>query len=424
LVILGDGYTVGEMSKFNDDARNFSKALFSESPYLEYENYFNVYAIETPSNESGANHPRVGPDNHDYIGNHPLLIVDNYFGSTFDFEGIHRLLVATKMSEITNVLANNFPSYDIAIIIVNTDFWGGAGGVFATATANFPEIIIHEIGHSFSKLADEYFAGDQFFVESINMTKENDLAIIKWKNWLNNNGINIFSYEGSSVALNWYHPHENCKMSNVSSPFCSVCVEGTIEKIHSIISPIDAFSPSNKDNTNLSKSISFNLDLNKPNPNTLNIEWSLNGSFIKSNVDDVFIRADNLVPGLNKLQALVEDRSALLRIDNHEIIHIYSVLWTINSNTLGIIDISEDHLNIEIFPNPTMDILNIKLNKEIEEGLIIKIYSITGQELTTSALYKNTDTVSLNLNSLSSGIYIIKFEFDDGLIISRKIIKR
>jgi len=423
LVILGDGYTIAEMSKFNDDARGFSEALFSESPYSENENYFNVFAIETPSKESGASHPRIGPDDHDYLGYHPYIIVDNYFGSTFDFDEIHRLLVATKTSEIGNVLANNFPSYDIAMIIVNTDFWGGAGGTFATATANSPEIIIHEIGHSFSNLADEYYAGDQFFVESINMTKENDPEKVKWKNWINENGINIFSYEGSSTALNWYHPHENCKMGNVRMSFCSVCIEGIIEKIHSLISPIDSFSPENKEKISFISPMEFSLNLNKPTPNTLGLKWSLNGIVINHNDDSIWLNQNKLVHGINELQVLVEDATTLLRIDNHETIHIYSVLWTIDSTTLAIIDISEDHLNIEIFPNPTEDILNIKLNKKIEEKLIIKVFSITGQELITKTIYKYIDTISLNIKNLSSGIYIIKFQFGNGLVITRKIIK-
>lgn len=423
LVILGDGYTIEEMSRFKSDASNFSRALLSESPFSNYKNYFNIYTIETPSKESGASHPRVGKDNHGEFDVHPFLEVDNYFGSSFDQYGIHRLLVPTKTFKIINVLANNFPSYDIAIIIVNTDYYGGAGGKFASASAKIPEIIIHEMSHSFSGLADEYYAGDHYFKESVNMTKQNDPVIIKWKNWVNTNGVNIFPYEGSTIATSWYHPHENCKMGNINRPLCSVCVEGTIEKIHSYVSPIDSFSPSNKDLINLSSSTEVSLVLNQPNPNTLNIDWYLNDIIINNNVEAVLLNSDNLDDGVNQIQAVVEDDSSLLRIENHETFHIYSVLWTIDSSTLSIVNVSEEYLKVELFPNPTNEFVNIDLNGELGDEIIIMVYDLTGIELLKKRVVQRSEPIELNLKHLKSGIYIMKFQLNNGHTISRKIIK-
>ena len=425
LVILGDGYQSSEQSKFLNDANKFSNAFFSEVPYAVYQNYFNVFVIKVPSNESGASHPRTGPDNHDFPDLQPLLVVDNYFGSTFDFNDIHRLLIPVNTSAITNVLASNFPSYDQVIILVNSPYYGGSGGDFAALSTHEQsnELALHELGHSFADLADEYYAGDYWAKEKINMTQVRDPKTVKWKNWMFYNGIGIYRHCCGGNSSIWFRPHEDCKMFSLYGQFCSVCIEGIIEKIHSFVSPIDSFFPLNEEILNLSNPTIFSLNLNKPNPNTLNIEWSLNGNIINSNVETVFIDPENLVPGSNQIQAIIEDRTTLLRIGNHETVHIYSVLWTIDSGTLSIVDISEEHLNFEIFPNPTMDILNIKLNKKIEEKLIINIFNITGQELTTNTLYKGTDTISLNLTSFSSGIYIIKFQFGNGLVLSRKIIK-
>ena len=109
IIILPDGYTASEMTKFISDANELSNALFEESPYKEYIDFFNVYAIKVPSNESGASHPGTATDVSEPA--HPVSTVDNYFGSTFDYYGIHRLLVATNSSAIYNVLANNFPNY-------------------------------------------------------------------------------------------------------------------------------------------------------------------------------------------------------------------------------------------------------------------------------------------------------------------------
>ena len=423
IVILGDGYTAEEMPVFLNDAREFSKALFQESPYSQYKSYFNLYAIETPSAESGANHPRTGLENHDEFGDHPFRLVDNYFGSTFDFWGIHRLLVASKISKITNVLANNFPSYDIAIIIVNTKYWGGAGGVFATASAKIPNIIIHEMGHTFSGLGDEYFAGDQFFVERANMTKENDPEAVKWKNWMNDYGIDINSYEGSTMASNWYHPHINCKMGDSGYRFCSVCQEGTIEKIHSLVSPIDSYFPSNIDHIVLSESMKFGVSLNKPNPNTLEIKWYLDGEFVFENIENISIAPNYFEPGEYQIQVLIEDNSSLLRTDEHGMIHAYSILWTIDTRTFNYVDISEEDIQIEIFPNPTNEVLNIHLSGKLGDETIVTVYNIQGIELLTKKMKKEIIPMEFNLQNLPGGVYILKFQLSSGHVITRKIVK-
>src|SRR5258708_7869266 len=82
-----------------------------------------------------------------------------YFGSTFNYAGIDRLLVPVNSSHIYSVLANNFPQYDQVFVVVNSTKYGGSGGFAATASINSSsaEIAIHEMGHSFAALRDEYW---------------------------------------------------------------------------------------------------------------------------------------------------------------------------------------------------------------------------------------------------------------------------
>lgn len=425
LVILGDGYQSNELSKFIIDANYFIDSFFDERPFSEYKNYFNVFAIKVPSNESGASHPRTGPDNHDLYNLHPLLVVDNYFGSTFDYNDIHRLLFPVNAAAITNVLASNFPSYDQVIVLVNSTYYGGSGGEFAILSTHewSAELALHELGHSFSDLADEYYAGDDWAKERFNMTQIKDPTTVKWKKWMNFDRIGIYQHCCGGNSSNWYRPHEFCKMRILNNPYCSVCIEGIIEEIHSLTSPIDSFFPSNEENFDLSEPTNFSLILNKPNPNTLKIEWYLNDSIINDDDDTVLIAPNNLIAGVNHLQAVVEDKTTLLRIDNHEAIHIHSVIWKIDSTTLSIVDVSEEHFKFELFPNPTKNILNIKLEHSIGEKITIQIFSIYGQELISKTQIQTSESIQLNLNSLTSGVYIIKIELSNGHIISRKIMK-
>ena len=175
----------------------------------------------------------------------PVSVVNNYFGSTFDAFGIHRLLVAQNSSAITNVLANNFPSYDQTLILVNSPHYRGSGGQFPTASLNSAsgEIAIHELGHSFVGLIDEYYAGDNFAREGINMTQETNASQVKWKNWVNQNGIGIYQHCCQDNSAMWYRPHQDCKMRFLGRPFCSVCAQGTVETIHSLVSPIISYTP-------------------------------------------------------------------------------------------------------------------------------------------------------------------------------------
>ena len=163
-VIMGDGYVEGEMSKFIEDAKNASDYFFSTPPFNTYKKLFNSYAIKVVSNESGANHPGTSSDNDCRVDSHPVLEVDNYFGATFDSYGIHRLLTITNHSAAYDILADKFPSYDQVLILVNTSYYGGAGGALAVASLNQAsnELVAQELGHSFSKLADEYWAGDNY----------------------------------------------------------------------------------------------------------------------------------------------------------------------------------------------------------------------------------------------------------------------
>ena len=425
LVILSDGYQSSELDQFVIDANNFTEAFFDETPYKEYKNYFNVHIIKVPSNESGASHPGTATDVTE-PGNHPVLAVDNYFGSTFDYYSIHRLLVATNTTAIYNVLANNFPMYDQVLMLTNSPFYGGSGGAIATTsletTAN--EIAIHEIGHSFTDLADEYYAGDFYATEAINMTQDTNPTTVRWKNWMNQNGIGIYQHCCGGSSASWYRPHQSCKMRYLGVPFCSVCIEGTIERIHTLISPIESYSPEDTGTIDLTTPMTFSVDAILPVPNTLSIEWTLNGTALDNSNYSVLISESDLMPGNNQLQVTIEDTTTLLNVDGHDVLHLDTILWNIDSSSLSIDDISTENLKIELFPNPTQDILFIDIIKEVNKDYDIIISDVSGKQLISKSINYLDLRPQVELKSLPSGVYFIKFKFENGLNISKKIIKK
>jgi hypothetical protein len=419
LVILGDGYTADELSKFVTDAGSFTTAFFGITPYADYQNYFNVFIIKVPSNESGASHPGTATDVQEPV--FPVMNVDNYFGSTFDAYGIHRLLVPTKLFAVYGVLASNFPNYDEVLILVNSPYYGGSGGVFAVASTHAlsAHIAIHEIGHSFAGLADEYWAGDIYAGEAVNMTQQTNPALVKWKNWLGTNAIGIYQHCCGGNSQLWYKPHLNCKMQYLDGSFCSVCIQTTIESIHQLITPIESYYPLDEILIPTNYPIEFKLTLIAPIPNTLKINWLLAGSSLQQNIDSVSINESNLVTGTNKLTATIEDTSQFLRVDNHSAIHISSVSWYINNNINGAIEItsSSSEFMIDVYPNPTSDMLHIKMD-EAKGDIRFELYDMQGQKLLSQ---KNMHAISLQ--NLSQGTYIIKIYVDNDLVTTSKIIK-
>ena len=338
LVFMGDGFQAAELTTYLESVRKLNNYLFSISPFSEYVNFFNVFAISVPSQESGASHPGTASDE-STSGNQPVVSVNSSFNSTFDYAAIHRLLVPQNYSAIYDVLANNAPYYDEIFMLVNSQFYGGSGSPnLATSslnTASF-EVLVHEIGHSFGGLADEYYAGDGYAGEYRNMTQESNPNLVKWKDWIGIDGIGVYQHCCGGNSARWYKPHQSCKMQSLGSPFCAVCREALIEKIHDFVPSLNSFEPSAQTTIDYCAApVQFKLNLNKPFPNTLKITWVLNGNVIATNVDSLTIHGGQLNINDNILSAIVIDTTLMVRSKSHFTNHSDTVNWTI-SNTVKI----------------------------------------------------------------------------------------
>lgn len=338
IVFISEGFQSGELANYITNVQSLTNYLFNITPFKEYKNYFNVFAIRVPSVQSGADHP--GTANDEGSGGQPLLTVNTYFNSTFDYGSIHRLLVASNSSAVSSVLSSNFPLYDQTMILVNSPYYGGSGGWTATSSLNSSayEILVHETGHSFAALADEYWAGNSYAGEKTNMTAQTNPALVKWKNWIGYNSVGIYQHCCGGVSANWYRPHNSCKMRYLSSPFCPVCTETIVERIHLVFgSSIISFQPANTTVNFCNQPLLFKINTVKPIPNTLRVKWKLNGNDILINADSVTINSGQLNTGANTLTAEVLDTTSLTRSDTHPSTHLHTVTWTINSNPAPVI---------------------------------------------------------------------------------------
>ncbi len=427
IVVLSDGYQSNELSKFIADATDFRDALFNKSPFREYKAYFNVYAIKVPSNESGADHPGTAIDVTEPA--HEIRNVDTYFGSTFDASGIHRLVVARDNFAINTVLARNFPNYDQAFVLVNSSFYGGSGGRIPVSTTHESanEIAIHELGHSFTGLSDEYWVGDSFARETPNMTQETSPQRVKWTNWHGDAGIGIFQHCCGGQSAQWYKPHENCIMQFLDNPFCAVCRQAIVETIHELLPPMEDYAPQDLEVTALDESLPFSLQLIEPSPNTLDITWELNGTPLTTKTATVSIDPAALEIGTNSLQVLVHDDSDFLRIDNHSSLHFQAVSWQITKDAVtNVLTHGGDaqQVKVDVFPNPTAARIQLQIETSKPSAFTMELFDASGKRVRRQKLRdqkRSNVRFEMDLTDLPKGTYLFKLWLDK-TSINRKIV--
>jgi hypothetical protein len=151
LLLLGDGYTAAEMGKWHADAKRLADILFSTSPFKEHKAAFNVWAVDTPSDESGVARPSDGVHRRSALR------------AGYDAFGSERYVLAPDNQRVREAAAA--APYDVMEIVVNGRKYGG-GGIFnlyatvASDNAFTPYVFVHEFGHHFAGLADEYYTSD------------------------------------------------------------------------------------------------------------------------------------------------------------------------------------------------------------------------------------------------------------------------
>jgi len=180
LLLLGDGYTAEEHDAFIAKATKLTEILFSTSPFRERKNDFNVWAIAPPAALSGISRPSTG------------VFRDSPVGATYDAFRSERYILTFDNKSLRRI-ASSAP-YDFIEILTNTDIYGGGGiyGLFSTAAANSdwaPYLFVHEFGHHFAGLADEYYTSSVAYETPAEITEPYEPNVtalldpdnLKWK---------------------------------------------------------------------------------------------------------------------------------------------------------------------------------------------------------------------------------------------------
>lgn len=237
LLFIAEGYTAEQMEKFRADAQRFVSHLFETEPYKSRKNDFNIWAVESVSSESGPDIPHHG------------IWKNTAAASNFYTFRLDRYLTAPDHKKVSSI-ASESPC-DAMYVIVNTDKYGGGGiynyyGLSMADHATASQVFVHEFGHSFAGLGDEYYSSEVAYEDFYNLKTEpwepNLTTLVdfdrKWKKMIDKttpvptpndgkfNGVTGVFEGGGYMTKGIYRPALDCRMkSNTAPGFCEVCVK-------------------------------------------------------------------------------------------------------------------------------------------------------------------------------------------------------
>ena len=244
IVFIFDGYTKNEQDKLMTDAKRFAAYLFDYSPFKENKNKFNIRGIKVISEESGTDIP--GKD----------IWKNTAINSTFYTFDSERYLTTSDIKSLRD--AASLVPYDQIYLIVNTEKYGGGGiyNYWSITCADDPlakYVFLHEFGHGFGALADEYYNDDvaveDYYPTDVepwepNITNLVDFNKKQWSKMINKktprptpakkkyyNKVGLFE-GGGYIAKGMYRPYYKCEMKTLMVGFCPVCNRAILDMIN------------------------------------------------------------------------------------------------------------------------------------------------------------------------------------------------
>lgn len=342
IVILGDGLTADEQETFREHTKDLEARIFADPPFREYRPFFNLHAVEVVSEESGADHPESGRE------------VDNALGARYACAGIQRLICVDDVA-VEDVLGRSVgpAARDLVLILVNDPEYGGSGGAYAVSSLGdepelLAEVMLHEIGHAFAALADEYWVEDDAaerevyggceVVEeppSANVTAETGREDIKWNTgggpplgWIEQDtevptaaevsetgelGSEVGLYEGALYCpTGFYRPTPQSKMRSLFRPWDAVNEAEIIKVVYSNVAPIESVEIDLK-----ASPPKVAADIVLPEADTTEVIWTLDGTAVAW---DDRLDLGQTKPGEYALELMVADRTLKVRHDPDDLL--------------------------------------------------------------------------------------------------------
>ncbi|HRY95894.1 MAG TPA: M64 family metallopeptidase [Myxococcota bacterium] len=335
LVILGDGYRVEDQAKLTSDVQSFLTRFWQQTPYAEYRNFFNVKLIHVISNENGADNGSYG------------AVRDTALGAYYNCYNIDRLICLDTWA-VYQAANADAPEWDFLFVMVNDPKYGGSGGSISVFSVHAlaGDIAIHEFGHSFGGLADEYedaypgYPGCGSDCPEPNVTTRTVREEVKWNPWIDAatpvptpetgtywDAVGVFEgarYQTTGV----FRPKQACFMRQYGVPFCEVCEEALVLSVYQQVSPLDSASPAGPVSLGSCDLASFEVAYPRPVPDTVEVTWRVDGQVVQTGGAGFELDASGLSIGAHQLEAEIADLTPLVRTDPSSLL-VERQIWTV-----------------------------------------------------------------------------------------------
>ncbi len=311
IVLVGDGYRTQDLATYASHCSSLVNNFFLQPPLSNYKTFFNVHRVDVVSVDQGVdNDPTQG------------VLKNTALDMGFWCNGVERALCVNVNKAITE--AGSAPQRDQVLALANSSKYGGVGypsnnlGTLAAANGAALEIALHEFGHSFAKLADEYDYGGPTTYGGGEPTQKNISTLAaapmgstqsKWWRWLGTGGVSTFEGAGYS-QFGLFRPTSDSKMRNLGRPFEEVNIEQFVIYFYRTVDPIDAATPAGvyPPNTTLT------VDPVDPVSHALSVQWLRNGVAIPGATGlTLNVASLGLQPGVHAISVSVVDTTALVR---------------------------------------------------------------------------------------------------------------
>jgi hypothetical protein len=338
LVIVGDGYAAADKAKYAADVADLVERFFAAPPFDAYAKFFNVRRVDVTSEESGADHPEAAPPS----------FRDTALDATYNCANIARL-VCVNLGKVFDVLARSgivAAKQDMIWVLVNDPIYGGSGGAVAVGSTHTSavELMLHESGHSFGFLADEYDyspppCNTAFEPSEPNVTRETGRAAIKWHDWID--GATPLpttdtvpgvpgAYEGGNYCVNGiFRPTFDSKMRSLDRPFEPINEEAFVLRIYDYVSPIDSQTPAaTKLTIRRGAKKVFSVKTPAPVGHAITLRWFVDGVARPAwnGLAKVTLATQPLAKGKHLLRVVATDPTDKVRRDDRRLLEA-SVTW-------------------------------------------------------------------------------------------------
>ncbi len=355
LLFLGDGYTSGQQSAYNQDVDGVISYMQTFEPYLSYSNFLSFDRLFVSSNESGADKPAACFT--------PSSFADTALDATYCTSNIMRLLTVNSSKVYTAAVGN--PDWDEIVVIVNDDEYGGAGGAFSTISTNAlaTDVFIHEYGHTFTRLADEYdypYPGYPNCSDvngpacEANVTDVNNRNDLKWSYFVTqstpvptpvDSGYNHLMglFEGARyLTSGMYRPINSCNMRDLGAAFCDVCKEAYVLRVYDVnyadggklklIEPGTMAPINSSPDGMVSVPMNFSVDSLQPS-HDLSVTWLIDNVPQSSSNSSAVTQSFVFTPtqtGMTSVKVRIKDNSPMVHNSRHNELPTFEHEWMVD----------------------------------------------------------------------------------------------